>query len=127
MRRPIKTERAPAAIGPYSQAIKAGGFIFISGQIPVDPVTGEVVSGDVDAQTDRALLSIRSILEDSGATMQDVVKTTVFLSSMDYFPAMNEVYSRYFTLEPPARVTVEVSKLPKGVMVEIEAIAWAGE
>ena len=123
MKEPIRTERAPAAIGPYSQAIKAGGFLFISGQIPIDPATGEVVQGGADAQADRALRNIRGILDDSAATLQDVVKTTVFLTDMNDFAAVNEVYSRYFAAEPPARTTVQVSRLPKDVRVEIEAIA----
>jgi len=123
MKEPIRTERAPAAIGPYSQAVRAGGFLFISGQIPIDPATGEVVQGEAAAQADRVLRNIRGILDDSGATLQDVVKTTVFLTDMNDFVAVNEVYGRYFAAEPPARTTVQVSRLPKDVRVEIEAIA----
>jgi len=123
MKEPIRTERAPAAIGPYSQAVRAGGFLFISGQIPIDPATGEVVQGEAAAQADRVLRNIRGILDDSGATLQDVVKTTVFLTDMNDFAAVNEVYGRYFAAEPPARTTVQVSRLPKDVRVEIEAIA----
>jgi 2-iminobutanoate/2-iminopropanoate deaminase len=127
MKEAIKTERAPAAIGPYSQAIRAGGFLFISGQIPIDPATGGIVSGDIEAQTDRVLRNIRSIVDESGGSLQDVVKTTVFLADMDDFPAMNEVYGRYFHSEAPARSTVQVSRLPKDVRIEIEAIAWLGQ
>ncbi|HUV04969.1 MAG TPA: RidA family protein [Armatimonadota bacterium] len=123
MKEPIRTERAPAAIGPYSQAVKAGGFLFISGQIPLDPAAGEVVQGEAAVQADRALRNIRGILDDSGATLEDVVKTTVFLTDMNDFAAVNEVYGRYFATEPPARTTIQVSRLPKDVRVEIEAIA----
>jgi len=127
MKEPIRTERAPAAIGPYSQAVKAGGFLFISGQIPLDPATGEVVQGETAAQADRVLQNIRGILDDSGATLQDVVKTTIFLVDMNDFAAVNEVYGRYFATEPPARTTVQVSRLPKDVRIEIEAIAHLGD
>ncbi|MCX6374441.1 MAG: RidA family protein [Armatimonadetes bacterium] len=127
MKQPIRTERAPKAIGPYSQGIKAGGFLFISGQIPIDPATGEIVQGDTAAQADRVLHNIRNIIEDSGATLRDVVKTTIYLADMDDFAAVNEVYARYFNSEPPARATVQVSRLPKDVRVEIEAVAWFGE
>ncbi|MHB1000292.1 MAG: RidA family protein [Armatimonadota bacterium] len=127
MRQIVRTDRAPAAIGPYSQAVKIGGFLFISGQIPIDPATGEVVQGDIAVQTERVLQNIRSILDDSGATLRDVVKTTVFLTNMDDFAAMNEVYARYFPSEPPARSAVQVVRLPKNVMIEIETIAWMGE
>ena len=126
MKQPIKTERAPAAIGPYSQAVKAGEFLFISGQIPIDPATGRVVPGDADVQADRVLQNIRNILEDSGASLEGVVKTTIFLADMNDFAVVNEVYARYFDLEPPARATVEVSRLPKDVRIEIEAVAWLG-
>ena len=126
-KQPIKTPRAPAAIGPYSQGVKAGGFIFISGQIPLDPTSGEIVNGDVAQQTDRVMRNIRAILDDSGATLQDVVKTTIFLADMNDFAAVNEVYGRYFDSEPPARATVQVARLPKDVRVEIEATAWVGE
>lgn len=127
MKQPISSDRAPAAIGPYSQAVKAGGFLFISGQIPVDPATGAVVQGDVAAQTERVLQSIRAIVDDSGGTLQDVVKTTVYLADMNDFAAMNEVYARYFRTEEPARATVEVSRLPKNVRIEIDAIVWLGD
>ena len=126
MKQPVRTDRAPKAIGPYSQGIKAGGFLFISGQIPIDPATGEIVQGDTAAQADRVLHNIRNIIEDSGATLRDVVKTTIYLADMDDFAAVNEVYARYFDSEPPARATVQVSRLPKDVRVEIEAVAWTG-
>jgi len=126
-KQPIRTERAPQAIGPYSQAVKAGGFVFISGQIPIDPATGEVVQGDTAAQAERVLHNIRNILDDSGAALQDVVKTTVFLVDLNDFAVVNEVYGSFFHTEPPARAAVEVSRLPKDVRVEIEAVAWVGE
>jgi len=125
-KQPIKTPRAPAAIGPYSQGVRAGGFIFVSGQIPLDPTSGEVVSDDVAQQTDRVMRSIRAILDDSGATMEDIVKTTIFLVDMNDFAVVNEVYGRYFSAEPPARATIQVARLPKDVKVEIEAIAYVG-
>lgn len=125
-KQPVRTDRAPAAIGPYSQAIKAGGFLFISGQLPIDPETGEIVQGDTAAQAERVLSSIRNIVDDSGATMLDVVKTTIFLADMADFAAVNEVYARFFNSEPPARATVEVARLPKDARVEIEAVAWIG-
>ena len=127
MKEIIRTERAPAAIGPYSQAVRAGGFLYVSGQIPLDPDTGEVVQGDVAAQADRVLQNIRAIVDDSGATLHDVVKTTIFLADMNDFAVVNEVYGQYFHTEPPARATVEVARLPKDVRVEIEAIAWIGD
>jgi 2-iminobutanoate/2-iminopropanoate deaminase len=127
MKETISTERAPEAIGPYSQAVKAGGFLFISGQIPLDPSTGEIVGADAAAQADRVLQSVRGILDDSGATLQDVVKTTIYLADISDFAGVNEVYARYFHAEEPARATVEVSRLPKDVRVEIEAVAWLGD
>lgn len=119
----IDTPNAPAAIGPYSQAIRKGNFIFCSGQIPVDPKTSEIVSGDVSVQTLQVLENLRQVLVAAGASPHDVVKTTVFLKSMGDFPAMNEVYAKFFGPHRPARATVEVSRLPKDVLVEIEAIA----
>ena len=123
MREVISTEQAPKAIGPYSQAIRAGGFIFTSGQIPVDPATQQVIAGDVAAQTDRVLKNLAAILEAAGSGLEKVVRCTVFLKNMGDFAAMNEVYGRYFKQAPPARSTVEVARLPKDVLVEIDAIA----
>ena len=120
----VASDRAPKAIGPYSQAISAGGFLFISGQVPVDPVTGSVVEGDIAAQVDRVIHNIKNILDDCGATLSDVVKTTIFLVDMNDFQAVNEVYATFFHTDPPARATVQVSRLPRDVRVEIEAIAW---
>lgn len=119
----VSTPDAPQAIGPYSQAIRAGQFLFLSGQIPLDPVTGEVVSGDVRAQTRRVLDNISGVLAAAGVSMDAVVKTTVFLVDMTEFPAMNEVYATAFESPAPARSTVQVSRLPRDVRVEIEAIA----
>ena len=120
---PISSGRAPKAIGPYSQAIKANGFLFLSGQIPLDPNSQQVVEGDVARQTERVLNNLKGILEDAGVSLHHVVKTTVFLRDMNDFSSMNEVYGRYFRLTPPARSTVEVSRLPRDVRVEIDLIA----
>jgi 2-iminobutanoate/2-iminopropanoate deaminase len=120
----ITTKGAPGAIGPYSQAIRAGGFIFCSGQIPLDPATGEVVSGDISLETRRVLENIKAVLAAAGVSLDEVVKTTIFLTDMGDFAAMNEVYGAYFSSEKkPARSTVAVAKLPRNVRVEIEAIA----
>ena len=119
----ISTPNAPAAIGPYSQAVKAGGLLFISGQIPLDPATGAVVEGDVTVQTRRVLDNVKAILAEAGADFANVVKTTVFLKNMDDFAAMNAVYAEYYPTECPARSAVQVAKLPKDVLVEIETIA----
>ncbi len=119
----IFTNKAPKAIGPYSQAIKVGNFIFISGQIPIDPNTGEIVEGDIKEQTKRVLENIKGILESISCSLNNIVKTTVFLKNLDDFSSMNEIYGIYFSENPPARSTVEVSRLPKGVNIEIEAIA----
>jgi len=118
---------APAAIGPYSQAVRAGELVFTSGQIPIDPATGAAVEGDVRAQAGRALENLKTVLEGSGSCLERVVKTTLFLKSMADFPAVNEVYGAFFSQEPPARATVEVAALPKGVLVEIEAVALVKE
>jgi 2-iminobutanoate/2-iminopropanoate deaminase len=125
MRQVIVTSDGPKAIGPYSQAIKANGLVFLSGQIPLDPATQQLVAGDVAAQTERVMRNITGILAAAGSSPAQVVKTTVFLKSMNDFAAMNEVYARHFTAEPPARSTVEVARLPKDVLVEIEVIALA--
>ena len=119
----IATDRGPKAIGPYSQAVRANGFVFLSGQIPLDPKTQQVVEGDAAAQTERVLENLKAVVEAAGSSLQHVVKTTVFLADMNDFAAMNEVYSRYFVTHPPARSTVEVSKLPRNVRVEIDLIA----
>lgn len=121
----LTTSRAPAAIGPYSQAIRAGGFLFVSGQVPVDPASGTVVAGGVAAQTERALTSLAAILEEAGSGLDRVVKTTVFMTDLGRFAEMNEVYARFFPQDPPARATVQVAALPRGVGVEIEAVALA--
>lgn len=123
MREIISTKDAPQAIGPYSQAIKANGFIFVSGQVAIDPATAQVIAGDVAAQTDRVLRNLSQILEAGGSGLGKVVRCGVFLKSMNDFARMNEVYGRYFSSAPPARSTVEVSRLPKDVLVEIDAIA----
>lgn len=122
----IVTQGAPRAIGPYSQAVAAGPFVFCSGQIALDPASGEVVGEDAALQTERVLLNLKAVLEASGLSLGHVVKTTVFLRSMEDFPAMNEVYGRFFPGDPPARSTVEVARLPKDVRVEIEAVALRG-
>jgi 2-iminobutanoate/2-iminopropanoate deaminase len=119
----VATDRGPKAIGPYSQAVRANGFVFLSGQIPLDPKTQQVVEGDVAAQAERVLENLKGVVEAAGSSLQRVVKTTVFLADMNDFAAMNEVYSRYFTAHKPARSTVEVSRLPKNVRVEIDLIA----
>jgi len=123
MRKIISTKDAPQAIGPYSQAIKADGFIFTSGQIAIDPSTQQVVGGDVAAQTERVLKNLSEILEAAGSGLGKVVRSTVFLKNMNDFAAMNQVYGKYFSSAPPARSTVEVARLPKDVLVEIDVIA----
>ena len=123
MRHRIQTENAPAAIGPYSQAIKARGFVFVSGQIPIDPETGEFVSNDVAEQTEQVLKNLAAVLDAGGAGLGNVVKTTVFLADMSDFAAMNEVYGRYFSENKPARATVQAARLPRDARVEIECIA----
>lgn len=119
----VATKDAPQAIGPYSQAIKANGFVFVSGQIAIDPATQQVITGDVAAQTDRVLRNLTEILEAAGSGLGKVTRSTVFLKNMADFAAMNEVYGKYFTSAPPARSTVEVARLPKDVLVEIDVIA----
>ncbi len=119
----VATKEAPQAIGPYSQAIKTGGFVFSSGQIAIDPATGNVIEGDVAAQTDRVMKNLAAVLAAAGSSLNKVVKTTVFLKSMGDFATMNEVYGRHFGQHRPARSTVEVARLPKDVLVEIDVIA----
>ncbi len=123
MREVIATQQAPQAIGPYSQAIKAAGLIFTSGQVAIDPATQQVISGDVAAQTDRVLKNLSAVLQASGSSLDKVLRCTVFLKNMGDFGAMNEVYGRYFAKAPPARSTVEVARLPKDVLVEIDVVA----
>ncbi|MGD0513628.1 MAG: RidA family protein [Terriglobales bacterium] len=125
MREVISTKDGPQAIGPYSQAIRANGFVFVSGQVAIDPATQQIINGDVAAQTDRALKNLSAILQAAGSGLEKAVRSTVFLKNMSDFTAMNEVYGRYFTSHPPARSTVEVARLPKDVLVEIDVIALA--
>ena len=125
MRDVISTKDGPQAIGPYSQAIRANGFVFVSGQVAIDPATQQVMNGDVAAQTDRALKNLSAILQAAGSGLEKAVRSTVFLKNMGDFAAMNEVYGRYFNSAPPARSTVEVARLPKDVLVEIDVIALA--
>ena len=124
MKEIISTPNAPAAIGPYSQAIKAGNLLFISGQVPLDPATGEVVEGDITVQTRRVLDNVKAILTEAGADFSNVVKTTVFLKDMNDFVPMNRVYAEYYPENCPARSAVQVARLPKDVSVEIETIAY---
>jgi 2-iminobutanoate/2-iminopropanoate deaminase len=123
----IKTESAPGAIGPYSQAVRAGGFVFASGQIPLDPKTGVFVEGGVAEQTQQVMRNLKAVLEAAGTSLERVVKTTVFLADMDDFSAMNEVYGQYFKENPPARSTVQAARLPRDARVEIDVIALAGK
>ena len=126
MKRRIQTAEAPQAIGPYSQAIEAGGLIFASGQIPTDPATGQFVAGGIAEQTEQVLKNLKAVLEAAGSGLDQVVKTTVFLASMEEFAAMNEVYGKFFETDPPARATVEAARLPRDARVEIEAVATKG-
>lgn len=119
----IATDRAPRAIGPYSQAVRAGNLVFASGQIPIDPSTGEFVPGGIAEQTEQVLRNLTAVFEAAGLGMDQVIKTTVFLADMDDFTAMNEVYGRFFGAAPPARATVQAARLPRDARVEIEAIA----
>lgn len=125
MKQVISTENAPGAIGPYSQAIKAGGMVFCSGQIPIDPATGEFVSEIVSEQTEQVLKNLSEVLKAAGSSLDNVVKTTVFLADMGDFAEMNEVYGRYFSENKPARATVQAARLPKDARVEIDCIALA--
>jgi len=123
MKEIIAADKAPKAIGPYSQAVRLNGFVFLSGQIPLDPENGELVAGPIQHQTERVLENLEAVLDAAGLTLQHVVKTTVFLKNLADFPQMNEVYGKYFNTNPPARSTVEVARLPHDAQVEIEAIA----
>ena len=126
-RRAVQTDKAPAPVGPYAQAQRAGSFLFLSGQIPLDPATGQLVSGSIEQETQRVLDNLRAVLQADGLDFADVVKTTVYLTDLGDFAKMNEVYGKAFGEARPARATVQVSALPKGVRVEIEAVAFAGE
>jgi 2-iminobutanoate/2-iminopropanoate deaminase len=125
MKEIVSTPNAPQALGPYSQAVKAGGFVFVSGQIPIDPATNQVIEGDISRQTERVLENLSAVLQAAGSSLDHAVKVTVFLKNMEEFAAMNSVYGRYFKDKPPARSTVEVARLPKDVLVEIDIIAIA--
>jgi 2-iminobutanoate/2-iminopropanoate deaminase len=125
MREVISTPDAPKAIGPYSQGVRAGGLFFTAGQVAFDPKTQQIVDGDISAQTERVMQNLSAILTAAGCGMQDVIRSTVFLKNMDDFAAMNAVYAKYFSTAPPARSTVEVSRLPKNALVEIDMIAIA--
>ena len=120
----VHTDHAPAAVGPYSQAVKIGELVYTAGQIPLDPATGKIVEGDIQVQTERSLQNLQAVLEAAGSSLKNVVKTTVFLQDMGDFAAMNEVYGRYFDKKPPARSAVQVAALPLGAQVEIEAVAF---
>jgi 2-iminobutanoate/2-iminopropanoate deaminase len=121
----VQTPNAPQAIGPYSQAVSSNGFVFCSGQVSLDPASGELVEGSVEDQTRRCLENVRAVLEGAGAGLEDVVKVTAYLTDMNDFPAFNEVYGTFFGAEPPARATVGVASLPKGARVEVECVAVA--
>jgi 2-iminobutanoate/2-iminopropanoate deaminase len=123
MKEVVHTDRGPKPIGPYSQAVKASGFIYLSGQVALDPKTGDLIGSDIRQQTERTLENVKGVLEAAGTNLHHVVKTTVFLKDMNDFAAMNEIYARYFTAAPPARSTVQVARLPKDALLEIEVIA----
>jgi 2-iminobutanoate/2-iminopropanoate deaminase len=127
MRQAISSESAPAAIGPYSQAIRAGSLLFLSGQIPLDPATGALVEGDITAQTHQVFANLKAVLEAGGATFDNVVKTTVYLADMNDFGTVNAIYGTYFSTPAPARATVQAARLPKDCRVEIDVIAHLGE
>lgn len=126
MKKIVRTSDAPQAIGPYSQAVEAGGMVFVSGQIPIDPKTGNLVLGNIKTQTKLVLENARAILAAAGCTLSNIVKSTIYLKNMADFAAVNEVYGGYFPTDPPARATVEVSRLPKDAAVEMDFIAWKG-
>ena len=123
MKEVISTDRGPKAIGPYSQAIRSNGFLFVSGQVAFDPATQQIVDGDISKQTERVMENLKGIVEAAGSSLDHVIKTTVFLADMNEFAAMNAVYGKYFPTAPPARATVQVARLPRDVRVEIELIA----
>ena len=123
MKKIISTDKAPAAIGPYSQAVEAGGLIFISGQLPIDPATGAMAAAEIKAQTEAVIKNLEGILASEGLTLANVLKTTVFMADLGQFAQMNEVYGKFFSANPPARATIEVKALPKAALVEIEAVA----
>lgn len=123
MKHTFSTDSAPKAIGPYSQVVVHGGVAYLSGQIPLDPATGQIIAGDIAAQTERVLENLKAVLQSAGASLESVLKTTVFLRDMADFPKMNEVYGRYFFVQPPARSTVQAARLPRDVSVEIDCIA----
>jgi len=127
MKQAISTDKAPGAIGPYTQCIKANGFLFLSGQVALDPASGKLVAVDTRAQTERVMENLRAVLEAAGSSMEKVVKTTVFLADLHDFNAMNEVYGHYFPSDPPARSTVQAARLPRDAKVEIDVIALAGD
>ena len=122
-RETIFTDEAPEAIGPYSQAVRSGTMLFVSGQIPLEPKSGEMIDGGIKPQTERVLNNLKAIIEKAGGRMEDVVKTTVYLTDLSLFTEMNDVYAKFFSQTPPARATVQVAALPKGALVEIDAIA----
>jgi len=126
MKKIIATDKAPKAIGPYSQAVQAGDFLYVSGQIPLDPATGQLVSGSIQDEAKQVLENVKGILESAGYTMQHVVKALVFATDMNDFAAINEVYGQYFAENPPARSFVAVKALPRGARVEVEVVAWKG-
>jgi len=125
MNRIVSTDRAPKAIGPYSQAVISNGFVFVSGQVPIDPATGQIVAGGIAEQTARVFENIRNVLEAAGSSLEQAVKTTVYLKDMGEFAQMNEAYGRYFPSNPPARATIEAARLPRDVRIEIDCIATA--
>ena len=127
MRQIVQTKQAPDAIGPYSQAVIANGFVFTSGQIPIDPATGQFVSGGITEQTQQVLKNLEAVLDAAGSSLQQVVKTTVYLADMQDFTAMNDVYATFFGAQPPARSTVQAARLPKDARVEIDVVALAGQ
>ncbi len=124
MKKEVTTQKAPKAIGPYSQAIKANSFLFLSGQIPIEPNSNEIVGRNIEEQTEQVLQNIKAIVEEAGFEMSDIIKTTIFIKNITDFPKVNKVYERFFTHLFPARATVEVSNLPKGALIEIEAVAF---